>query len=284
MKLINGVEIPDFGFGTYKIPNNEIGVNAIKEAINDGYTLIDTAAGYGNEEAVAKAISLSNKKREDLFITTKLKNADQGYESTLKAFENSLEQLNTDYIDLYLVHWPITVEYRDEWKTRLADSWKAIEELYNAKKIRAIGVCNFLPHHFEVLKETAKIMPMLNQIEFNPTYQQIEAVNYSKVHNILVEAWGTLIRGDLDNELLVQVANRRHASPACICLAFARQSGIIPLSKSIHPRRIKENLNFQDIELTEDDMNLLRSMNTTTNYTFHPDRNEEWGAKLPTIK
>ena len=274
MKLINGVEIPDFGFGTYKIPNNDIGVNAIKEAINDGYTLIDTAAGYGNEEAVAKAISLSNKKREDLFITTKLKNADQGYESTLKAFENSLEQLNTDYIDLYLVHWPITVEYRDEWKTRLADSWKAIEELYNAKKIRAIGVCNFLPHHFEVLKENAKIMPMLNQIEFNPTYQQIDVINYSKVHNILVEAWGTIIPVDINNDTLIRIANKHRASPAYICLAYASVKGIIPLFGSINPRRIKENFYYREIELDEEDIKLLSEMNLSTKKNFNSDCND----------
>ena len=176
LTLLNGVEIPILGFGTYKIEDDTTALNSVREAIKAGYRHIDTASFYKNEENVRNGINEGLKfiglKREDIFVTTKVWNTEQGYKNTLHAFNNSLQRLNMDYVDLYLIHWPVTKDYADEWQSRIKETWKAMEKLYNEGKIRAIGVSNFLVHHLEELISGCEIEPVVKQIEFHPGHNQ----------------------------------------------------------------------------------------------------------------
>ena len=232
LTLSNGVEIPILGFGTYKIEDDKVAVNSVREAIKTGYRHIDTASFYKNEENVGNGIREGLKhtglKRKDIFVTTKVWNTEQGYENTLNAFSNSLQRLNMDYVDLYLIHWPVTKDYADEWQSRIKETWKAMEKLYNEGKIRAIGVSNFLVHHLEELISGCEIEPMVNQIEFHPGHNQKETVEFCKKHEIVVEAWSPLGRGViLENEFLSENLIR-------ISLLFSCEQQV-----QIHSRHLK---------------------------------------------
>ncbi|MDE6299548.1 MAG: aldo/keto reductase, partial [Muribaculaceae bacterium] len=207
--LRNGVRIPSIGFGTYKAPDDSTGIHAIREAINAGYRLIDTATLYGNEQALGKAVKESGIPREDLFLTTKVANSDRGYDSTLRAFDTSLQLLDTDYIDLYLIHWPASKVKSADWEQINSETWRALERLLEEKRVRAIGVSNFMPEHLEALTKTSHVMPMVNQIEFHPGWMQPETLAWCNAHNVIVEAWSPLGRTRLfDNTLLEKLSEK----------------------------------------------------------------------------
>ena len=268
LTLSNGVKIPILGFGTYKIEDDVTALNSVREAIKAGYRHIDTASFYKNEENVGNGIREGLKhtglKRKDIFVTTKVWNTEQGYENTLHAFNNSLQRLNMDYVDLYLIHWPVTKDYADEWQDRIKETWKAMEKLYNEGKIRAIGVSNFLVHHLEELILGCEIKPMVNQIEFHPGHNQKETVKFCKKHGIVVEAWSPLGRGViLENELLSEIAKRYNKTIAQICIRWIIQQDIVALPKSVTQERIKSNFEVFDFKLSQEDMDKITNMEPT---------------------
>ena len=270
--LSNGVNIPCVGFGTWQTPNGETATNSVLEAIRCGYRHIDTAACYGNEESVGKAIKLSGINREELFVTSKLWNTNQGYESTLKAFNKTITDLDLDYLDLYLIHWPVVKGHKDDWKESICETWKAFEELYSEGKVRAIGVSNFKPHHLKVIFENCNIKPMVNQIELHPSHNQDETVQFCRDNNILVEAWGPLSTGRIFKVKEMQdIADKYSKSIAQITLRWHIQNEILPLPKSVTPSRIKENSMIFDFELLKEDMELIQNLKGCEGSGVNPD-------------
>ncbi|GGW81272.1 aldo/keto reductase [Salegentibacter mishustinae] len=252
--LNDGQKLPTVGFGTYKSEGQE-GIEAVSTAISNGYSLIDTAAVYGNEETVGKGIKASGASREDIFVTTKLWRENLGYESTKKEFEKSLTRLDLEYIDLYLIHWPANAKNYDNWQKTNADTWRAMEELQAEGKIKSIGVSNFFQEHLEALFETAKVIPAVNQIEFHPGYWQQELVSYCKKQNITLEAWSPLARGKVfENEVLEEIAKAHNKSVSQVCLRWIIQHEVIAIPKSTNPERIQENIELFDFELTSAEM------------------------------
>lgn len=251
--LSNGVKMPSVGLGTYKSGNEDETVKAVKCAIETGYRLIDTAYFYGTEKGVGEGIKASGIDRSEIFLVTKLWNDDHGYEKTMKAFEKSLENLGVDYIDLYLIHWPNKLN---------AETWRAFEELYNQGKVKAIGVCNFKIGHLEELKKTAKIMPMVNQIEMHPLSSKDDMLDYCRKNNIEVMAWSPIVRGKLfTNELMESLTAKYKKTIAEIIIRWHVQRGVIPIPKSSNEGRIKENFDVFDFSLSEEDMKAIDSLN-----------------------
>lgn len=270
--LGNGVEIPAVGFGTYKTENGEDEA-VICEAIRQGYRHLDTASFYFNEEAVGKAVKESGIPRDEFFITSKVWRDQLGYESTLREFEKSCEKLGTDYLDLYLIHWPRPADLNAEWKDLDVETWKAMEELYRAKKVRAIGVSNFLPHHLNNLLERTSIIPTVNQLEFHPGYMQKAAVDFSQRLGIQVEAWSPIGRARvLQEPILAELASKYEVSAAQICIRFALQCGVLPLPKSSSPDRMRQNLEVFDFQIEDDDMHRLMTLPQLGWSGEHPDR------------
>lgn len=270
--LNNGVEIPCIGLGTWQT-DGDTTCNAIKCALESGYRLIDTAAAYGNEASVGRALRECGMKREDIFITSKLRNACHGYQATLEAFEGTLRKLGTDYLDLYLIHWPNPLQYRTIWKQATTGTWKAFEKLYKDGRIRAIGVSNFMPHHIEILKETAEILPMVNQLKLCPGIIQREAVEYSKKENIVVEAYSPFGTGSIfEVEEMKKLSQKYGKSVGQICLKWSLQMGFIPLPKSSNPKRIQENLDIFDFELLDEDIKLIASLENVCGEAPDPDQ------------
>ena len=258
--LNDGQKLPTVGFGTYKSEGQE-GIEAVSTAISSGYSLIDTAAVYGNEETVGKGIKASGASREDIFVITKLWRENLGYESTKKEFEKSLNRLNLKYIDLYLIHWPANAKNYDNWQKTNADTWRAMEELQAEGKIKSIGVSNFFQEHLEALFETAKVIPAVNQIEFHPGYWQQELVSYCKKQNITLEAWSPLARGKVfENEVLEEIAKAHNKSVSQVCLRWIIQHEVIAIPKSTNPERIKENIELFDFELTSAEMKKINHL------------------------
>ncbi len=258
MKLVNGVEIPVIGFGTWQVQNGQEAYQAVLCALQNGYTHIDTAAVYGNEESVGKAILDSGIPRERLFITTKLWNQVRGYEETIEAVETSLRKLKLDYIDLYLIHWPNPLKYRDCWEEKNSESWRAMEDLYQMGKIKAIGVSNFLIHHLEALKKTQRIAPMVNQIKLFPGLQQEELCRYCEKEQIVLEAYSPFGTGRIfEVQELKELAQKYNKTVAQICIRYAIQKNRIPLPKSVTRERILSNLKVFDFELEEADVAFL---------------------------
>lgn len=256
--LNNGIGIPCVGYGTFQTPDGESVVSGVKEALKAGYRHIDTAYFYQNEKGVGKAIKESGVKREDIFVTSKLWNSDRGYESAKIAFEKTMDNLGLEYLDLFLIHWPAIKKQFDNAEEINAQTWKAFEEIYESGRVKAIGLSNFLPHHIEALMKTAKIKPMVNQIEFHPGFAQIETAEYCIDNDIVVEAWSPLGRKDaLSNEKLLSLAEKYNKSAAQICLRWVLQHNILPLPKSVTPNRIVENANIFDFNLTKEDMALI---------------------------
>ncbi|MBY8908985.1 aldo/keto reductase [Salinicoccus roseus] len=259
-KLSNGIEIPWVGFGTWQTPDGDTAVNAVKQALVSGYRHIDTAAAYKNEGSVGQAIKESGIAREDIFITSKLWNEDRGYENTKQAFENTLKELGTDYLDLYLIHWPANEKQFDDWKEINLDTWKAMTELYKEGKIKAIGVSNFMTNHLEVLLDT-EVKPMVNQIEYHPGYTQDAVVDLCRKHDILVEAWSPIGSGRLlENEDLTKIADKYEKSVAQLCIRYVLQNDVLPLPKSVTPSRIEENTDIFDFEIMDEDMKTIDAM------------------------
>jgi diketogulonate reductase-like aldo/keto reductase len=270
--LSNGVKIPCIGFGTWQTPEGDVAVSSVKAAIEAGYRHIDTAAVYGNEEGVGRGIRESGVPRDELFITTKLWNDDHGYEATLRAFDISIKKLGLDYLDLYLIHWPNPIKFRNNWQETTAESWKAIEELYAAKKIRAIGVSNFHARHYEALMKTAKTAPMVNQIRICPGCTQDEVARFSAAHNMLVEAYSPLGIGKLLAAPELQPFAKKYGrSVAQICIRWSLQQGFLPLPKSVTPSRIAENLKVWDFELSSEDVKIIASFTGIGGEARNPD-------------
>lgn len=270
--LNNGYKIPCVGFGTWQTPEGETALNAVKEAIKLGYKHIDTAAIYGNEKSVGKAIKESGINRNELFITSKVWNKERGYKTTLNAFEKTLNDLELDYLDLYLIHWPASVNQFKDWDNINLETWRAMTELYKAGKIKAIGVSNFMPHHLKSLMET-EVKPMVNQIEFHAGFMQEETFNYCKDNNILVEAWSPLGTGKmLNNDVLKNIASKYNKSIAQLCIRWCIQNNTLPLPKSITASRIKENTEIFDFVISDEDMKTINAMEYFGGSGLHPDK------------
>ncbi|MBE1444512.1 aldo/keto reductase [Paenibacillus sp. OAS669] len=261
--LSNGVKMPWLGLGVWKTQNGEEVIQAVKAAIQAGYRSIDTAAVYGNEEGVGTAIKDCGISRDELFITTKVWNADQGYDSTLKAFDESRRKLGLDVIDLYLIHWPVKGKYKD--------TWRALEKLYKDGAVRAIGVSNFLVHHLEDLLADCEIKPMVDQVEFHPLLTQPELRSFCPQHQIQLEAWSPLMQGNLDIPLLAELGAKYGKSPAQIVLRWDLQHGVVTIPKSISANRIQENGNVFDFQLTQDEMASIDALNKEHRFGPHPD-------------
>lgn len=279
IKLNDGNTIPPIGFGTYKATEQE-GIESVKQALENGYRLLDGAARYENEEAVGKGIKESGVSREDVFITTKVWREHLGYEETKKAFYTSLKQLGLDYIDLYLIHWPANYKnFGDNWKKVNADTWRALEDLQEEGKIKSIGVSNFLVEHLEALLETAKVIPAINQIEFHAGYWQQEVKEYCDNKNIIIEAWSPLARGRVfNNELLQKIAEKHKKSIPQICLKWCLQHHVIPIPKSTTVDRIIDNIDIFDFELSEKEM---LEINEIPQIGFSGELPNEWPDRLP---
>lgn len=270
-ELNNGYKIPCVGFGTWQTPDGETAVNSVKAAILAGYRHIDTAACYGNEQSVGQGIIEAGVPREELFITSKVWNTERGYEKTLAAFEKTLADLQTDYLDLYLIHWPASVNQFENWEELNVGTWKAMTELYKAGKIKSIGVSNFMEHHLEALMKT-EVKPMVNQIEYHPGQMQEEVVKYCQGNDILVEAWSPLGTGRiLNNETLKEIAAKYNKSVAQICIKWVLQNGLLPLPKSVTPSRIEENTKVFDFVISDEDMKTIDAMEYCGGSGWHPD-------------
>ena len=263
-ELHNGVQMPYFGLGVYQSDDGSEVINAVKAALNHGYRHIDTAAIYHNEEGVGTGIRESSVKREDVFLTSKVWNIDQGYDTTLKAFEASLERLGTDYLDLYLIHWP---------KGELSkETWKALEQLYKEERVRAIGVSNFLQNHLEDLLPSVEIVPMVNQMEFHPYLVQQDLIDFCVSKNIQYEAWSPLMQGQIfDLDVMKDLASKYNKTIAQVVLRWDLQKGVITIPKSSKPERIKANANLFDFELSDEDVQLLDSLEKGKRFGPDPD-------------
>lgn len=252
--LNNGIKMPMEGFGVYQVEDAEVCKQAVSDALKAGYRLIDTAAAYFNEEAVGAALRGCDISREELFITTKLWIQDAGYENAKKAFQTSLDKLGLEYLDLYLIHQPFNDYY---------GSWRAMEELYEAGKVRAIGVCNFYPERLADLCVNAKVVPAVNQVELHPFFQQTDALEIMKEFGVKPEAWGPLAEGRhgiFTNEKLTAIAGKYRKSVAQIVLRWNVQRGVVIIPKSAHKERIEENINIWDFSLNDEDMAVIASL------------------------
>ena len=263
-RLANGVEIPRIGLGVYKMTEPEIAIQAITTALDIGYRHIDTASLYANEKEVGEVVRNSTVPREDIFITTKVWNTDQGYDQTLKAFEKSLELLGLDYIDLYLTHWPV--------KETFVETYRAIERLYEEKLIRATGVSNHHQHHLETIAAKANIQPMVNQIECHPRLTQFDLREYCAEKGIAVTSWSPLARGGLlDEPALKRISGKYGKSPAQIIIRWHLQHDLIVIPKSITPARIEENFDVFDFELSFEDIKNIDLLNLNERIGANPD-------------
>lgn len=262
--LHNGVKMPWFGLGVFKVNEGQEVIDAVKAAIRNGYISIDTAAIYQNEEGVGQGIRESGVPRDELFITSKVWNTDQGYESTLKAFDTSLDKLGLDYLDLYLIHWP--------GKNKYKDTWRALEKLYKDGRVRAIGVSNFHIHHLEDLLSDCEIKPMVNQVEYHPHLTQEELLSFCQKEGIQLEAWSPLKKGQLlADPLITEIAEKHQKTPAQVILRWDLQNKVITIPKSIKEHRIIENANVFDFELSHEDMERISGLNRNDRSGSNPD-------------
>ncbi|GEN57536.1 glyoxal reductase [Halolactibacillus alkaliphilus] len=254
--LSNGVEMPWLGLGVFQVDDGQEVKQAVIDAIEAGYRSIDTASVYGNESGVGEAIKAVDVPREELFITSKLWNKDQGYESTLAAFEATRKRLDLDYLDLYLIHWPVPEADLYE------DTWRAFEKLYQEKKVRAIGVSNFKEEHLQQLIKSSKVTPMVNQVEFHPHLTQEPLRDFCRQYNIQVEAWSPLKQGQLfDNDVLKKIAAPHNKTVAQVLIRWDLQSGVVTIPKSTKIHRIKENAAIFDFELSQEEMQTINRLN-----------------------
>ena len=270
-ELSNGVQMPKIGFGTYKSTDGS-DEQVICQALEAGYRLLDTAAAYKNEEQVGKAIAQSGIPRQEIFLTSKVWKTNLGYENTKKSFQESLERLQTDYLDLFLLHWPKPLPESEDWQELDRESWRALEKFYREGKVRAIGVSNFLPHHLKNLEKTAEVMPMVNQLELHVGYMQEAAVSYCKEHGIQVQAWSPLGRRRImEQEQVKKMAEKYQASPAQFLLRFLLQMDIGVIPKASVPERMRQNLQLPEITIEEEDLWFLRGLPQMGWSGEHPD-------------
>ncbi|MDI3328303.1 MAG: aldo/keto reductase [Alicyclobacillaceae bacterium] len=262
--LHNGVKMPWLGLGVYKAREGGEVEGAVRTAIAAGYRSIDTAAFYQNEAGVGRAVRESGIPREEVFLTTKVWNSDQGYETTLRAFETSRKKLGVDYVDLYLIHWPVKGKYRE--------TWRALEKLYEDGWVRAIGVSNFQIHHLEDLMKDCRIVPMINQVEYHPRLTQEDLFRFCRKHGIQPEAWSPLMRGRiLDHPTVVELAGRYGKTPAQIILRWDLEHGVVTIPKSVREERIRENADIFDFALSPEDVARLDALNRNERVGPDPD-------------
>lgn len=262
--LHNGVEMPYFGLGVYLSEDGKEVTNAVKWALVDGYRHIDTASVYGNEEGVGIGIKESGVDRKDIFVVSKVWNSDQGYESTIKSYESSLKRLNLDYLDLYLVHWPVKGKYKE--------TWRAMEYLYKHRGVRAIGVSNFMQHHLEDLLTSSEVVPMVNQMEFHPYLVQQELIDFCNKNTIQYEAWSPLMQGNIfELDIMKDLAEKYNKTIAQIVLRWDLQKGVVTIPKSAKKERIRANADIFDFELTDGDVKKLEKLDRGKR--FGPDPN-----------
>lgn len=261
--LNNGVEMPQFGFGVWRIPEGDQVVSSVRVALETGYRSIDTAALYKNEEGVGNTIRASGIARDQIFLTTKVWNSDQGYDQTLRAFEASLTRLGMERVDLYLIHWPVKGKYND--------SWRALERIYEQGLARAIGISNFQVHHMQDLLAHCQVPPTVNQVELHPLLAQREVRAFCAEHRILVEAWSPLMQGHLDIPLLREIGERHGKTPAQVVLRWDIQHGIVTIPKSVHAERIQENANIFDFELSAEEMRAIDGLDAGRRFGADPD-------------
>lgn len=270
-KLQNGVKLPVIGFGTYLATDGN-GKQGIKNALETGYRYLDTASFYGNEREIGEAVKESGISRGELFLASKVWKDEMGYEETKTAFAASLERLETDYLDLYLIHWPKRSPEDEDWKKRLKETWRAIEELYTDGKIRAIGVSNCLPHHLEVILEDAQVKPMVNQLELHVGYMQPVAVEYCRKNDIQVQAWSPLGRRRiLEDPVVLSFAKKYGVTPAQFLLGFLYQEGFSVIPKASTKERLLENQQIFDFTITDEDKYFLECLPQTGWSEEHPD-------------
>ncbi|PLR79653.1 aldo/keto reductase [Bacillus canaveralius] len=264
VSLNNGLKMPIFGLGVYKVEEGNQTFDTVKTALELGYRLIDTAAFYENEAGVGQAIKESGIPRQDIFVTTKVWNDQQGYDSTLKAFENSLEKLGLEYVNLYLIHWPVKGKY--------LETWRALEKIYREGKAKAIGVSNFNIDHLRDILENGTEVPAVNQIELHPLLSQQELRAFCQEKNIKVEAWSPIARGRvLEEPVLNQIAEKHGKSPAQVILRWHLQNGVIVIPKSVNPARLQENADIFDFELSNEDIEKINSLNKNERFGADPD-------------
>lgn len=270
--LSNGVKMPYLGLGVYKAEGGQEVITAIHDALNAGYRHIDTAAYYYNEEGVGKAIQSASIPREEIFVTTKIWFSRQRYEDTFKAFDESMEKLGLDYLDLYLIHWPHPDFY--------LEAWKAMEELYKAGRIRAIGLCNSLQHHIQKIIDLGQTVPMVNQMEFHPNLVQQDLLDFCKKNQIQYEAWSPLKRGALFNDpLLLELAHKYNKNVAQIIIRWDLQKGVVTIPKSTKKERIISNADVFDFHLSDEDVKKIDSLDSNDRTGAHPDHFLEYFAK-----
>lgn len=262
--LSNGVTMPYFGLGVFQAKNGKEVISAIDTALENGYRLIDTAALYGNEKGVGEAVRRSAVLREEVFVTSKVWNSDQGYDKTLRAFDDSMNRLKLDYLDLYLIHWPV--------KTKYKDTWKALERLYAEKRVKAIGVSNFLVHHLEDLANSANIRPMVNQVEFHPYLSQPSLLEYCKRVKIQLQAWSPLMQGRVVKvESLQKLAKKYKKTVAQVVLRWSLQKGVLTIPKSVNPNRILENSCLFDFNISASDIHKIDGLDRCERIGADPD-------------
>jgi len=261
--LNNGVKMPWLGLGVWKVKDGDEVALSVRSAIEAGYRSIDTAAVYGNEAGVGEGIRQAGIDRDQLFITTKVWNADQGYESTLKAFDESRKRLGLDTLDLYLIHWPVKGKY--------AETWRALEKLYRDGYVRAIGVSNFHRHHLEDLRQNSEVTPAVDQVEFHPLLTQKELRGYCQERGIQLEAWSPLMQGNLDHPLLVELGQKYGKSPAQIVIRWDLEKQVVTIPKSITPERIRQNAEVFDFSLSAEDVEKIDALNEDKRFGADPD-------------
>lgn len=263
VELLNGVSMPQLGLGVWRTPEGDQTVTAVLAALGAGYRAIDTAALYENENSVGQAVRSSGISREDIFITTKVWNSEQGYDTTIAAFHKSLKLLDMDYVDLYLVHWPVKGKYKE--------TYRALEYLYEQGKIRAIGVSNFNIHHLEDLMGECRIKPMVNQVELHPLLTQKKLLAFCRKEGIQLESWRPLMNGNLDLPLLSELAAKYGKTPAQIAIRWQLQLGIVTIPKSVRPERIRENADVFDFALEPEDVVRMDALNESRRFGADPD-------------
>ncbi|MBQ7170003.1 MAG: aldo/keto reductase [Synergistaceae bacterium] len=268
LTLNNGLIIPAIGFGTYKA-----GLDSIIHALEGGCRYFDTASYYGNERDISRALGQTGIKREEVFIASKVWKSDMGYDSTIKSFSQTLENLGSDYVDVYMIHWPRPNLQLKEWKELDIETWKAMEYLHSQGKIKALGLSNFLPYHAESIFSRCEVVPSVAQLEFHPGHIQFPALEYYRRKGVQVQAWSPIGRGRvLSDELILELAGKYHVTPAQICIRFCIQEGVMPLPRASSPERVRENLECLNFALDDEDILRLENMPPLGWSGEHPDR------------
>ncbi|RIX54006.1 aldo/keto reductase [Paenibacillus nanensis] len=261
--LSNGVSMPWLGLGVWKVKDDGEAETTVKAAIDAGYRAVDTAAIYENEAGVGAGLRASGVPRDQIFVTTKVWNANQGYDTSLAAFEESLNKLGMDYVDLLLIHWPVKGKYKD--------TWRALEQIYREGKAKAIGVSNFQIHHLEDVMASAEIAPMVNQVEYHPLLTQEPLLAFCKANKIQLTAWSPLMQGNLDIPLLAEIGAKHGKSPAQVVLRWDLQNGVVTIPKTTTPSRLVENAGIFDFELTAEEMAQISALNQNKRFGADPD-------------